>query len=292
MRLLPLAALLLAASAFSLPAAAEEQDETPIVVTGVKDRKEQIQSFVGALTVAPPGGQIGRYETPICPAVLGMPEARKLAVEKRLRAVAGAIGLETGAADCLPNLLVMVTRDKGDFMKIIRKDYPDFFQGLEPVQISRIQKQPGSASAWQVELLLDADGRPILLDNDGSVDGPTNGGSIRPPSRIQEAQRPSIMAAAVVVEADALQGLSTTQLADYAAMRSFARADPARLPADAPDTILRVIDAPAGTALPVTLTEWDFAFLKALHATPKNARASQQRIAIASALEKELDRGP
>lgn len=289
---LTLTALIFSAAA-AFPAAAQDEDEAPIIVTGAVERKERIQSFVGALTPAPAGGQLARFETPICPAVLGMPEARKVAVEKRIRTVAAAIGMDVAdAAKCTPNLLVLVTRDKADFMKALRKDHRDFFSGLTPTQIGRIQKQPGSAAAWQVELLLDSDGRPILRDEDGAMNAPTNAASVTSPSRLRTAQRPSIMAAAVVVEADALHGLSTTQLADYAAMRSFARADPARLAADAPDTILRVIDAPAGSAQPVTLTEWDFAFLKALQSSPKNLLAATQRVAIAQEVEKELEAGP
>ena len=74
--------------------------------------------------------------------------------------------------------------------------------------------------------------------------------------------RPHFIAAVVVVELDALGGLTVTQLADYAAMRAFARTDPRRLKGTGAPTILSAIEAPMNSPVPLTLTEWDLAFLQ------------------------------
>ena len=91
--------------------------------------------------------------------------------------------------------------------------------------------------------------------------------------------RPQFGAAVVVVEGSALAGLTLTQLGDYAAMRAYSGADPARLPSSAP-TILRVVDAPLGSEVPVTMTNWDFSFLRGLYAGDWNLfKAAQQYFA-------------
>ena len=77
--------------------------------------------------------------------------------------------------------------------------------------------------------------------------------------------RPHFLGAIMVVDVDALAGLTPIQLADYAAMRGFAQTmleGPGRLTTP---TILHVIDTPMGSKVPLTMTEWDFSFLKALY---------------------------
>lgn len=107
-------------------------------------------------------------------------------------------------------------------------------------------------------------------------------------SRITAPGRLHFSAAVVVVEADALDGLTTTQLADYAAMRAFAKTDPARLPPSPPPTILTVLDVPMGGAVPITLTEWDLGFLRGLYDSQANLYGAAQRSQIRRKLESSL----
>ena len=81
----------------------------------------------------------------------------------------------------------------------------------------------------------------------------------------------------MVVELDSLAGLTVTQIADYAAMRSFARTDPSRLQRSNAATILAALEAPMNSQVPLSLTEWDLAFLKSLYASESNRRAARQR---------------
>lgn len=288
MRFIPHAALLLPAVValhFAVPVSSQPAPDAPIVVTGQKDMEEQIDSFVGALTKAPVSGQLAKFETEICPAALGLPESYRATVEARIRLVAKGVGLRVAKQKCTTNVLVMVTKDKAQFLKTLRTKYSYFFSDKTPSEIRAIMAQPGGATAWQVDRMLNADGAPM-----GTEEGVLVNRTTRAPSRITAATRPTFAAAAVVVEASALDGLSATQLADYAVMRTFARTDPAQLDASAVPTILRIIDAPAGEELPVTLTQWDFGFLKGLYASPKNLRASAERSQIGRVLQSELEK--
>lgn len=274
---------LFAIAFLTFPAAA--QNDGPIIVTGKKTAEEQIESFVEALTKASPRGQIARFEKAICPGAFGIPVAQRRAVEARIRTVATGVGLNVGAMNCKPNLLVMVTSDKPAFFKILRKKHYYLFGNRSPSEIRRLIAEPGPASAWQIQVTVNGDGRPTFNESDTPVDRST-----RNPSRISTPARPAFKAAVVVVESKALTGLSTTQLADYAAMRAFARIDPARLDASTPSTILRILHTAVGDAVPITLTQWDYAFLKGLYSSPPNLYAPSQRTEIRRTMEKELDR--
>lgn len=280
-----LALPLLALGASLAPAAAQDSSDAPIVVTAQGSLEDQIGGFVGALTKAPVNGQIARFETEICPAVLGVPDTFRAPVEARMRLVAGAAGLKVAKPGCSANVLVMVTQNKAQLLKTLRDKYPDFFSGKSPGEIRAILAQPGSAAAWQIDGMVNADGASMTMSDGAAINRTTRGDS-----RITAAARPTFTAAAVVVEAAALAGLSTTQLADYAVMRTFARTNPDQLTGSAPDTILTIIDAPAGTELPITMTQWDLGFLKGLYTSPRNLRAGAERSEIARAVKEELDK--
>jgi hypothetical protein len=107
-------------------------------------------------------------------------------------------------------------------------------------------------------------------------------------SRIVAPVRAVLLAAAVVVERDALDGLSTTQLADYALMRALGRVDPHRLTGASPSTILRVLEAPMGSELPGSLTRWDLGFLRGLYGSQANLYAPAHRGEISRRVAAEL----
>ena len=88
-----------------------------------------------------------------------------------------------------------------------------------------------------------------------------------------------------------LVGLTPTQLADYAAMRSFVRTDPAKLAGSPAPSILKIIDAPADAAVPVTLTQWDLSFLKGVYASTANAYSASQRSEIRRSMGRDLGAG-
>lgn len=274
----------LAAAFAALPAAAQADDtDGPIVVTGQKDIEKQIQSFVGALTPAPPRGQIGRFETAICPRVVGLADAQRAIVEARMRLVVGKAGLDVGKPDCAANLLVVVTPDKAAFLKALGRDHAYLFGNRSPGEVRKILAQPGSAAAWQVEGTLNADGHPVMLEQGIPVNR-----TGRSPSRITAAARPYVAGAVVVIDSRALDGFTTTQVADYALMRAVSRVDPARLDASAAPTILRALDAAVDEEVPVTLTQWDFTFLKGLYSGANNLYAPSQRSEIGRVMEREM----
>lgn len=257
-----------------------------IVVTGTRELEAQIRDFVAALTEARPGAQTGRFERAICPMAIGLSVDQRAFVARRMRQVAEAAGIAVGSAQCVPNVLVVVTGDKRAFIEALQRRHGYYFGELSQRAVRRLADTPGPAVAWHVQ------GPPVNaagqeLSRDGASGLYVNR-TTTSPSRITAAARPQFAAAMVIVETGALVGLSTTQLADYAAMRAFARVDPTRLVDSRASTILTVLEAPMGSAVPLTLTRWDLGFLRGLYGSPANLSAASDRSAIRRTVEAEL----
>lgn len=284
------AALLAAALASASPALAQDPPQrapqADVVVTGTpaRDREEEIRDFVRALTPAPMTGQLGRFETRICPVAMGLTGPMRTAVENRMRRVAAAVGLPVGGDGCRPSVLLMITRDKRALIEALAARYPHYFGDAPESNPRRLARAPGPAAAWHATAMIDADGRAVSMEGEVNVNQ-TN----RPGTRIAQATRPTFIAAAVVIEQGALPGLTVNQLADYAMMRALARTDPRQLTAASPRTILSVLEAAPDAEVPTTLTRWDLGFLRGLYASTANLRATQQRGEIQRSVAAELD---
>ena len=270
----------------------DPSDDSEIVVEGVREREQQIRRFVDALTEAPVRGQIGRFDWAVCPAAAGLPEAQNQEIVTRMRRVAEAAGVPLARANCRANAIVILTPDKAATLRWLRREHPAYFRNALGERI-RIADEDAPATAWQVEGRLTEDGVPVGVSS-GAGDS-SNGNyyvveATRSPSRITANSRPHFMASLVVIQLDALRGLTTTQLADYAAMRVFARTQPSRLQRSTAPTILNIIDTPMNAQVPLTLTQWDLGFLRALYGSAENHYATQQRHEIRRLLRSDLER--
>ena len=160
----------------------------------------------------------------------------------------------------------------------MRRHVPDLFAHANgrPAVISH-DKSP--ATAWHLLGMKDRAGR----ESDFYVYGEV-------PSLVRPIARPHFLASVLVVEARALAGLTTTEFADYAAMRSFAQLNPLEMKDQSVPTILRILDAAAETAVPLTLTRWDLAFLRGLYGSAYNQYAGTQQREIKRSMLKDLAR--
>ena len=262
-------------------------DSSQIVVRGKKDIDRDIRDFVGALAESPGVRQLSRFEREVCPVAVGLAPVQREAVAVRMRRVAEAAGLRVGSSSCVANVVVVVTDNKRKFLEALRRKQPSYFGELSSAQIRRLITQPGPAAAWQLQgPPISARGTEIHVDP--SMDLPVNR-TTEPASRITAPARPQFDAAVVVVESAALAGLTTTQLADYAAMRAYAGTDPSRIDGSTATTILKVLEAPMGSEVPASLTHWDLGFLRGLYHGPANLYAAAQRSAIRREVARQLE---
>jgi hypothetical protein len=258
----------------------------PIVVEGARPGKHPVRDFVKALTGVPFYGQIGRFHWPVCPVVMGLADAQNARIAGRMRAVAAAAKISLAPEPCTPNAFVIVAPDKQAAITELYRRFPAYFTDKSERQVRALADAPGPAVAWQVTSLLSADHQQLqkAAGTDYYVVR-----SVNTPSRIKAASIPIFVASVVVIDVRAAAGLTLTQVADYAAMRTLAAVDPGRAKVGVP-TILDILAQPDDRPLPVTLTDWDLAFLKALYATDNAYLAAYQRGDIERMLKKELEK--
>ena len=281
----------LAVSAAWAPALAQQlppPDQQPIVVTGTKTSGDAIRNFVRDLTPLGAGGQLSRFEDEVCPFVTGLVPAQNAAVEERIRQLARAAGIDVAKPKCSPNVVLIIPTDKRAVLEELRRRHADYFGDLSGNQIRAVIRNPAPVDAWQIQgVAVSQDGRE-LPQRGGIWENRTTARA----SRLVASTRPQFAAAVVVVAFDALDGLTVTQLAEYVTLRALTGADPAGLRRPGPPTILRVFDAPFGSELPVTLTEWDLSFLRGYYSARRNRTAAAQRSAIAKTITDDRQKPP
>ncbi|MBB3764728.1 hypothetical protein [Sphingomicrobium lutaoense] len=288
--MIALAGLLLAGQAAEPATSARPDDQDAIVIRGTlpETQSEMVREMVRALAPGSVRDTVPRFHDPLCPFVVGLPEESASLVTTRMRAVAEAVGLGAAKPDCKANLLLVVASEREPLFKHWRKNHPDIFFGREPADIRRLRDTEGPIVSWQIIQPADRNLDPLPRD---IITGVTYNESSEDPLRLRVATRPDVRASVVVVDSEAVDGISTYQLADHVLMSALA---PMRRSAaedlDAP-TILhlfREIDSEQGAVQSVTA--WDFAFLRAMHSTENTAYAASFRSEVQAKMEDELSR--
>lgn len=287
----PLRAICIAGVTLAVPAAAQDGPANharadDIVVEGRRDRDKQLQDFVRGLSFAPNSDSLARWDgSDSCPLTIGLQPADNKAITDRIRRVAAAAKIPLAPAGCNKwNILVIFTDDKAAMVKRLEKQVPDLFVNHRG-DLIRIRKEAGPALAWHVNGMVSRDGQLLPSGGDAPAENRTALGA----TRLAVAARPIYLVSVVVIEIRGTEGLTRTQLADYAAMRAYSDADPAKADKTGAPTILTVLTAPIGSATPPSMTTWDFSFLKGLYASQAVLYANAQRGAIVETMKRELD---
>ncbi len=277
---------LLAAQPAPAATATTEPESQDIVVEGTRATKRQLRDFVKTVTATPLMGQVARFHAAACPVAIGLPSAQNAALGERMRRVAAGAGMRVGGPDCTPNIFVILAPDRKEMVDALQRRYPVYFRDVPAEQLRAIASSREPVVAWQVQSRLSADGELLERPADAGyyrVNTSSN------PSRVRAASMPTFVASMLVIDVDAAKGLTVTQLADYAVMRTFASTDPERIVRTGVPTILSAIGAPEDRPIPVTLTHWDFGFLKGLYSSDNAYFAGYQRGDIEAKLRKELE---
>lgn len=283
-----LLAALLAAQDRPQPATTTAQPSSEIVVEGVRQQRERVRQFIKALDDVPNFGQIGKFHSPVCPAVMGLPDSQNRMAAERMKQVARAAGIRTGDSKCAPNVFLIASVDKGATIAALHRSHPAYFRDMHSSDVRKLAASREASVAWQVKGLLSADG---TLLKKAPLGGPYVNEGTSSGSRVRAGTMPQFVASMVMVERSALAGLSVTQVADFAAMRAFADTDPRRAAGSGAPTILTILDKGDDQMVPVTLTHWDLGYLKSLYATSNAYYASYQRGDMEQQLVKELAKG-
>ena len=250
--------LLSLAAALAVPAPAAAQAPPAI------DIANGVHGYVGTLLAAAPSGQPTRFEKSVCPAAYGLDAERTALLTNRMRSVAAAAGLPVAASPCRANVLLFITKDRQKLFADLSRDRNEVFGKLPAAQVSELRRDPQPVIAWQLTEPRGADGRALL---GGQSDSEPMLQTAVTTSRLLAGARFDLDVSVVVLDARSLVGLTVTEIADYALMRALV---PEKLSASVQlpvPSILNMMAAKnAGKPVPLSITDWDLAYLKGLYA--------------------------
>jgi hypothetical protein len=216
-----------------------------------------------------------RVEDALCPGIMGMATPTALQVLDRVRQNAESVGIRLADAEsCAPNLVIAFVDDGSVFVETLMDSQPRLFETLTLAQKRDLQASTGPVRAWNVVATRTRDGMIVTQQENMTQIPQATMWSAH--SKIYTATRQDIVSTVVLFDNRQVTGMTTTQLADYASMRSFA-ADFSAYPAQR-GTILSLFDGAAGR--PAGLTETDQAFLQTLYSGIPNipGRAKQRSL--------------
>ena len=285
--------LLFAIAAFAssiapAPAAAAPASDQAIVIQGIRDRRKPADDFLKGMMPTSFDQQLGRFEEPVCPGTIGLPDQLRTEVIARIRQVATAARVAAAKAGCHPNLLIIVVDDKKALIEGIERKKEAYLYGIGGAVRKRLATSAAPVAAWQVSDVIGPGGEPLRVDGDGF---PRLFTTI-PPSRLRSGTRSRILGAIVVVEQRGLVQVTTRQLADFALVRALAPIQPKN--GRPPDSSILSLFNPGlrPEDAPQSLTWWDLALLKALASTRSDVLADIQRHEIRDRIVEEMAKVP
>ena len=218
----------------------------------------------------------------------GLPSDYGAVVDERVRAVARAAGIAVARrSDCVPNLIVLVADEGEEAASLLRRERPDVFAGLDPIDIDRAIAAAGPVRTWQSSVAQRVDGEAVAHSRDQYLYQDVHLYHGVPAGLLREITSRHLRLSVVMFDVDAIDGLTLMQIADHAAMRGLAVTRPAA--ADGGRSILALFDdAAAGREPAAGATEWDGAYLRALYRVSGSLSAAFQRHSLARLLEQDL----
>ncbi len=291
------------------PAAAETNGKDEIVVVGNKTIKEAVGDFIDTTIARPTGGrnvgQYARFGAPICPATFGFSENNNMQITNRIRNIALSAQIPLAEPDCQPNIYVVVIDEGKSAISQLRNKHHRIFGQLPIYRRAQLEDAPGPVFGWKSIVSHAAKGRGSRIVEDGSSfvgTGHAVGSAATPNaneiatarvdtgSLIKKPVQQIIQRAFLLLEDKALIGMTTVQIADFAAMFNFVDANKSVDEQMAPGSILTLFNPTLDEkGRPDSIGEWDLIMLSALYHSPLNVSAPLQRSAMQQRIVKEIE---
>jgi hypothetical protein len=210
---------------------------------------------------------LARLRSPLCLAVAAEDEGFARTVAKRVIANAKAAGVPTRRAGCKPNALVTFSDDAAAQIATYRAEGRKLFRQMSEREIDAALAGRDPAYVFQA-----VEQTPRIMQGDAGFGLGAGEAWTKERSFLRTPE--DILTTLVVIEANATQGLSPVQVADYASLRLLAPTGEVAVDGEiAPPTILTLFAAPAEA--PSEMTRTDRAYLRALYSQPRTAFASE-----------------
>jgi hypothetical protein len=211
---------------------------------------------------------LARWNTAICPLVVGLPPEQADTFRTHLFEIATAAGAQIVRQPCEANFAVIASANPNEVLKgWYKRDYHLFGDAIG-LRIRMFLDAPDPIRVWYNTTHKVANASPSTASISGlSVNGNPNieVNDHAEPSRIVSNEIRSFASVVVVIDSGRTRDVSLEQLADYVAMVGLAETEHNMNVSSAP-TVLRLFST-SGQPRPSGLSEWDTAFLKALYRT-------------------------
>jgi len=294
--------------AISGPAVAKQQPDQlsakdeEIIVTGQKHRLAEFRNLITNQFNVSGGssntGQYPRFSSPVCPSVAGLSERQSNAIEARIREIAEMAEIPVATAKCDPNIFVAVIEDGAAEIQLLRSKKSRLFASLTHSKRDAMEQSGGPVYSWKATQTIGSDtghsagaGSITLM---ADAPGGSNGGSsaalgdmmvagqrTHVKSKISKSTTEGIAYSYLLIESKALEGVSASQLADYAAMVSLIDIDVSSKSDVPTGSILGLFsNSDNKEDLPQSLSGGDLLLLQGLYKVPANVNAPLQRSAM------------
>lgn len=215
-----------------------------VTVTAAKSR-EALDKFAKAFaTPTKLTGKIARWETAVCPSVVGQKPQFARFIAQRLQAIAAAAGAPVNAdASCTPNIQIIFTTTPQALLDQVRQDDPDYLgYATTSEQREKLATVTRPVQAWYTTETIDRNGvhrmdsgrklgNGVALSNFSAFAMPSAMAASRDPielpyatyahvtgTRISDDTRTGLNHVIVVIDTTKLVGQRLVPLADYIAM--------------------------------------------------------------------------
>lgn len=259
------------------PGASESSNQQLDTVTIEAERerqlKHQISDYVSGAVVTYSQDSLERWNSPVCPAVGGLPKEQGEFILARLSQIAREAHAPLAGEHCNPNLVVVVTDDPDALVAKWSKRYLGRLntcnglgylnEFLHSKQVVRVYYNAGfSVDGPHTDI-----SALELIANFGSFHNSCASGGVAG-TRLSWGAVQDLRSVIIVVDSRRTTSLNIGQVADYVAMVGLAQIRPDGNTGSAP-TILSLFGQ--ANPLPTGLSPWDQSFLQGLYTTRQSS---------------------
>lgn len=266
----------------------EQPTQLEDITVTAQRRADAARSFVRQVAAPPRGRGLGRW-TAVCPAIVNLDRAVAQPIVDRMAQVAVDIGIRVQDPGCEANIVVIFARDaRGLANAMADSDRRLFTQGGNGIDrgaaaLRDFREGDQPVRWWSLSVPIDSQtgqravrvpgdrvggSNPRLAAMLGCTTNPSDCVGVGAPivqsfsaSRLSTQVVDQLYKSIVIVDMDAVSGLSSLQLADYLAMVTLSQIDP-RGQTSGFETVLNLFADPNGVE---GLTNWDRAYLTSLY---------------------------
>jgi hypothetical protein len=247
---------------------------------------DTVSAFVAEVSAPTANGRLARWDRKICPGVVGLKAPYGQALIDRIAAVSAAVGLETGAPGCRPNMVIIATDDSQTLAKSIVDRNPAAFARWErgmsrgDKALGAFVETPTPVRWWHVTRTKTADGQSY-----------TQGAAVRvrSASRLRATTRDDFDHVIILIDVKRVGVIRFEALADYITMIGLAQIEPDVDLTGVKSVIGLFADRDSGAEPARGLTEWDAAYLLGLYSANRDVvRGSRQERDIARRMLQQL----